>query len=112
MKTVKNIFAWLSCVTVLIFLTGCASPAGKSSEFVIQLSESGKITIEDKDVSLSRLCEHLKDIGLTPKTYISVEIPQNITQNTLRTISSTLASGGFRKIVFKKPRTSSAEISK
>jgi len=51
----------------------------------------------------------LKKDGIDPTTQVTIEIPTNAPPQALTAISRELASSGYRRILFSKPRKATAE---
>lgn len=89
---------------------GCASAQVlHSTEPHVRVSNEGLIYVGEKEIELSKLAERLKKDDIPPQTQITVEIPSNTPPATLSAIGRELASNGYRRFIFNKPRKVVAE---
>ncbi len=112
----KNRGTTLGChVLVLVFLSlmlccGCATAQMLSGgESHVRVTETGKIYVGEKEVKLSALAAELKKEKIKPQTQVTVEIPHNTPANALSAIGKELASNGYRRFIFTKPRKAVAD---
>lgn len=97
---------------VLLFISpGCVTqPDKKPNTFYVTVSTSGEITVRNQRVQLSSLAEKLKSTGAKASSPISVSITPDTTEQLMRAITKELRSGGFRRLVFTKPKKNVAFV--
>ncbi len=99
-------------LTLLLFATliGCASPrAATANDAQVRLTDDGRIYVGKTYTGLTKLTAQLKALGVKSETRIKVEIPHNTSSNAIIAIGRELASSGYPRFVFSKPRRASAE---
>ncbi len=94
---------------LVIPLTGCASPLSDSSQATVRLSKEGRIFVGDTYTGLRKMVKQLKADGVSKRTKITIEIPDNTSPKAMKSIAKTLSKGGYKRILFIKPRKVSAE---
>jgi len=107
----KRLFIHFSLLVLTVSFSGCASAQvlqGASAH--VRLAENGQLHVGNTDTTLSKLAAQLKKDGIGPRTQITIEIPPNTPPQTLTAISRELASNGYRRIIFSKPRKTVAEV--
>lgn len=95
------------CVLLLALATaGCGMTGNNLSNNTIHVSVSqgGDITVNGKTTELSQLAGKLKSLGATADTCIKVSVPKETPTSTMSEITRNLASAGFRKIIFTRPK--------
>ena len=106
-------------VIALVFIiacsgSGCATVMSSSGEGLdtikLTLTAAGTLLLDGKAVPPERLPARLKSQGATPDTAISIDIPADTPPVQLTSLTSRLATAGFRKIVFKRPRHAAASV--
>lgn len=100
----------IPCLILAITLgaSGCAttpSPATRDSGGVeLTLTSSGNILTGGKETDLDHLSRQLHRIGATLDTPITINIPTDTPLTSVSAITGRLASAGYRKILFKRPK--------
>jgi len=108
MKT--RIFMFLLATScVLLSSQGCATLGASNKEPTVRLSDEGRIYVGETYTGLTKLVSQLKADGIKPGSRITIEIPQNTSQNAITAISRELLSKGYRRSVFSKPLKATAE---
>jgi hypothetical protein len=89
---------------------GCASfSAGSGREAVrVVLLPGGAFRLEGRTVRLRDLPQGLRSLGANSGTSIIVSVPPQTPATTISRVTSELASFGFPRIVFMKPRRAKA----
>ncbi len=98
------------CVLVLMAaFSGCVSAQVlKPADDHVRLSTNGRIYVGKTETPVRKLAAQLKKDGIDPKMQVTIEIPPNTPPQALTVISRELASNGYRRIVFSKPRQATA----
>lgn len=97
---------------LIVSFFGCAStPASGTSETHVRLTDDGRIYVGNTYTGLSKLVSQLKRDGIEQQTRIMIEIPNNTAPSALSAIGRELASNGYRRFVFSKPRKAVAKKS-
>jgi len=76
----------------------------QDNAMTVHVSGEGRITLRGRDVQLKELATKLRKRGCTSKTTITVEIPADATVNFIQAMTKQLASGGFRRVIFARPK--------
>ncbi|MDD4870151.1 MAG: hypothetical protein PHR77_06290 [Kiritimatiellae bacterium] len=105
----QKLFIFYSIAGCLIFTMistqGCSASRNFPNNTVqVVVSIDQKITLEGQPVQIADLASKLKSIGATPNTIIRVLIHKNTSTEMMKDISRSLASGGYRKMVFTQPK--------
>jgi len=82
---------------------------GKKAEPTVRLSNEGRIYVGKRYTGLAKLAGELKAKGIKPETRIVIEVPHNTSPDALAAIAKELMRNGYRRYVFNKPRTTTAE---
>ncbi len=102
-----------SSIAVLFFflpLLGCVSAqASRIDEFDVRLTPDGRIYVGDTYTGLAKLAAQLKANGVKRETQITIQIPHNTSPDAISSIGRELASSGYRRFVFSKPRRAVVE---
>lgn len=106
-STIRIIFIF--SVFVLLFSNDTIAQLLSGNDAQIRLTEEGKIYVGEAYTGLSKMITQLKKDGIRPKEQITVEIPENTSPNAISAIGRELASNGFRRFVFSKPRKTVVE---
>ncbi len=100
----------LIVLVLMVSLGGCASAQVLNpADAHVRLSTNGRLYIGQVETPVKQLAAQLKKEGIGPKTQITIEIPPNTPPQALTVISRELASSGYRRILFSKPRKATAE---
>jgi biopolymer transport protein ExbD len=96
-------------LALAISVAGCATPpssAGKPTDeaIVLTLTQEGTLLLNGKATALEHLAKRLRAAGATAETSLTINIPAETPLSSLSTITSRLASAGYRKILFKRPK--------
>jgi len=97
-------------VFTLVFLSLALCCGGATAQMLsggeshVRLTEKGKLYMGENEVKLSALAAELKKDKIKPETQVTVEIPHNTPANALSAIGKELASNGYRRFIFTKPR--------
>ena len=105
-------FHFQFCCAGLLILTLCHGASAQilgDVEAQVRLSQDGRIYVGDTYTGLAKLSAQLKKNGFKTQEQITIEIPQNTSPNALSAIGQELASHGFRRFVFSKPRKTVVE---
>ncbi len=101
---------WLLLV-LLLLVAGCGIPKGKAPPRLdIRYISGNQVIVGDRSVPLAELPAALKAEGATSRTEIAVSVPADASQTAMAAIGSKLATAGFRRIVFMRPRHASASV--
>jgi len=93
-------------LTLITLLSGCAAPAQRIN---ITVGSDGIIHVDGDRIRLSRLAAEMRSRGATPATIIEVEIPDAVSGDLLQGVSQPLATAGYKRTIFKKPRRAESE---
>lgn len=107
MRIVSSIVAM---TLVASLLSGCGSTSRKVELVNVVLESPQSATVEGRPVRLDELSALLRNMGATPQTQIKISVPQEASTAALKQVSARLASGGFRRVVFAKPRRAAAGV--
>ncbi len=95
---------------VLLLNGGCASAQiNRSPSAMVHLREDGRFAVGDRTVPLQELAAQLKKNGVKSSVQITVEIPEDTSAAALSLIGRQLASNGYRRFIFNKPRKAVVE---
>lgn len=88
-----------------ILASGCGTPLPEIHNNTVKVHavSASRIRVAGSTIPLARLAPTLKSAGANASTAIIVSIPADATQGMQVSISSHLASNGYRKVVFTKP---------
>jgi hypothetical protein len=102
----------VTVVTLLglsLLMSGCASAqVFNLADAHVRLAEDGRLYVGKVETPAHKLAAQLKKQGIGPKTQITIEIPPNTPPQALTVISRELASNGYSRILFSKPRKATA----
>jgi hypothetical protein len=106
----RHCLALAVCVGVAGGLAGCGTPGGDGSldSVQVRVSPGGAVSVNGKTVALVHLTDRLASLGATPRTRITVMIPRDESASAIESIAGRLASAGYRKVVFTRPRRADA----
>ncbi len=91
---------------------GCASAqVSNAGAPHVRLTEDGRVYVGDHETGLRELAGRLKKNGVNPQIRITVGIPANTSPEALSAIGRELASNGYRRFIFSKPRKAVVEKS-
>lgn len=97
-------------LALMVSFSGCASAQVLSpADAHVRLSGNGRLYVGKVETPVKKLAAQLKKNGIGPRMQITVEIPPNTPPQALTVISRELASSGYRRILFCKPRKATAE---
>ncbi len=106
----KHVLTGSIILALTISFSGCASAQLlKPAEAHVRLSENGRLYVGDTETPVKKLATQLKKDGIDLKAQVTIEIPPNTPAAALTVISRELASSGYRRILFSKPRKATAE---
>lgn len=106
----KRMFTRSILLALMVAFSGCASAQVlKPADAHVRLSGNGKLYVGKVETPVKKLATQLKKDGIGPRTQIIIEIPPNTPPQALTVISRELASSGYRRILFSKPRKATAE---
>lgn len=97
-------------VTLVLLLAGaslsCRIGTGSigSERLRVTLSADGVITLRGRPVPLERLPAKLKSAGAGPQTSIDIAVAASTPQIRMAEITRVLASAGYSRIMFVRPR--------
>ena len=98
---------------VILLCAGCVAPNRDSNRtFELSLSPSGTCSFNRRVLRIDDLPRALKSAGAGKGSIIRVNIPDNIPTQTLRALTSRLASAGYSRVVFSKPRRAAVSVEK
>lgn len=99
----------LIALALMVSFSGCASAQVlKPADAHVRLSTNGRLYVGKIETPVKKLAAQLKKDGIGPKTQITIEIPPNTPPQALTVITRELASSGYRRILFSKPRKATA----
>ena len=70
----------------------------------MKLTASGLLQIENAATAIEKTPARLKHLGARPDTRITVLVPSETPPHTLAAITRALSAGGYRRVIFTKPR--------
>jgi len=74
----------------------------------VTVSDRGVVRLNNKPLLLKTLPEKLRSIGATPRTQIMVSVPSGASYRTIVDVTEALASSGYTRVVFTKPKQASS----
>jgi len=108
-------FFLLSHIVLLVcgcLLAGCRSPSSKGAEGrpPIELARDGSVLFHGKALEAKDLPRKLKSYGYETDAPVHIVVPAEMTPAALAHLSATLASSGFRHVIFVKARRVEAYV--
>jgi biopolymer transport protein ExbD len=108
---IGSLASWLRVLVLMVILAsagaiGCdptSEPAGDRAIQVTVLPE-GSLLVEGRKMTVRELPDRLKSMRIPSKTPIKVEVEENTPMATISEITRSLASAGYGKIVFTRPK--------
>ena len=98
----------------VLALTGCATTANSAAKqadtYELRLSPSGTLQFDGKETPVDHLVKQLRSAGATPDSSIVIDIPADTPLSRVTAITGQLASAGYRKIIFKRPRHTEVSV--
>lgn len=79
-------------------------PAPEVKPFNITLLDNGMFQVGDATVKLGQLTDKLKSLRIPANAPIRIALTGDAPETTLRAIGGKLASNGYRRFMFVKPR--------
>jgi biopolymer transport protein ExbD len=74
----------------------------------IRMTDEGRIYVGNTYTGLKGLVPHLKRKDFPPNTRITIEIPHNASDESIKRIGQTLATGHYFSMRFRKPRAATS----
>jgi len=106
-----RVVALLAAVTLIG--AACFAPgAGSLRSVELALASGDACTLNGRIVSFRDLPRALKAAGAGRRTVINVKIPSDVPAEALRSLTSRLASAGYSRVVFARPRRTAARAKK
>lgn len=101
-----------SVVVVCLLAALAAGCLTRSTSGVVDvvLDENKTLRVEGKPVAFDRLARAVRSAGATPETRIQVSLPADVQESDVRRIVRALATGGYPKVIFIKPRQAEAFV--
>lgn len=97
--------AVVMAIGVMATVSGCVStPAPETGEIHLTMTSVGTVLIDGKTVARSELPRLLKASGAEAGTPIVVAIPAKTPMTAVTALASQLASAGYRRVAFTRPR--------
>ena len=98
-----NMPFWTRAALLLapLWLTACASPR---TSLDIAVAPDGVVSLENERVAMRQLPKKLKSAGANRQTAVYVTVPEHASPELMREITETLATAGYARVVFTKPR--------
>jgi hypothetical protein len=97
--------AFLAAALAGASLSGCGTlGADRPGDVRIAVSPGGRITVMDSPVELSRLGARLESRGIGKQARILVSVPPGAGAVLMEEITRQLASAGYTRFVFVRPR--------
>ncbi len=96
---------------ILVFAStgGCVSTTPDRADGIhLTLTSVGTLMLDGKVVERSALPGALKSCGASPSTPIIVAIPANTSMKVVSALTSQLASAGYTRVAFTRPRHADA----
>jgi len=90
-------------------IAGCTTTA-KLNRVEIRLLPGNQVAMAGKVVPLASVPAALKRAGATPQTAIVVQAPATLPPAEFKRLSGILASRGFRKVMFTRPRKTDSAV--
>ncbi|MCE9614104.1 MAG: hypothetical protein K8T26_07490 [Lentisphaerae bacterium] len=87
----------------MLLAPACASPASGPSVIDVAVAPDGTVSVEGEPVTMQRLPKALKANGATRTTGIYVSVPDETSPEILRTLTETMATAGYPRVMFRKP---------
>lgn len=104
---------WGAMLICTLLLAGCATANKGGVESVdIAVSSTGFCTLNGRVVRFEELPRKVQDAGAGRRTVIRIAIPESTSAETIRMLSSRLASAGYSRLIFSKPKRADASIKK
>lgn len=97
------------CLLLASRLAGCLTP-GASGVVDVVLDENKTLRVQGKPVAYDRLARAVRAAGATRDTRIRVALPPDALETDIQRIARALATGGYPKVVFTKPRQPEAFV--
>ena len=109
----KAVLPFVMVVAIAATVVGCAtSAANRPKTVTIEVAPDGAVMLDGQKVLLNQLPRKLKRKGATRETGIVVNIPEQAHYTTLKSVTETLATAGYARVMFAKPRHASADVIK
>jgi hypothetical protein len=108
MKFIRKITVVL-VVIGFVFSSGCRTVSVDTGPTVV-MNNQGRIFVKGKYTGLKKMVKQLKEEGFPKKSTITVQIPENTSQNALKAISRELASNGYTHFLFMHARKPSVQL--
>ena len=109
MKRLSTSLFAVCFASVALLSQGCCSSRNFPNNTVqVVVSIDQKITLEGKPVDVKNLPSKLKSIGATPNIIVRILIHKNTSTEMMKEISRSLASGGYRRMIFTQPKQAEA----
>ena len=100
-----------TALALLLSLTGCTTMSrAEAPSGTVTLTESGRLYVGQTHTGLAGMARKLRTDGCTRQSRITVEIPHDTSPAVMQEISRHLASGGFHRFIFVKPRRAVSEV--
>ncbi len=107
---VNSTLTW-TAFALILSLTGCTTMSrAEAPPGTVTLMESGRVYVGQTHTGLAGMARQLKANGCTRQSRITIEIPQDTSPAVMQEISRHLATGGFHRIIFVKPRRAISEV--
>ena len=89
---------------------GCALPGSGTppAKINLRMTPTGELFVGEKPVLLEKLPQTLRAQGAAHATAVYIEVPDGVSPSDIRAITSTLATKGYSRLIFTKPRKTSA----
>jgi hypothetical protein len=88
---------------------GCMTPRGSTKRVYVYLQEDGTFLVRGKEVVRDRLPGHLKSLGATSRTWISLVAPVDTSPDTSKAILKEISRGGFPVVTAEGPKRVTVE---
>ena len=109
-------FTRLAFLLAVGTLSGCMSPTRATEttgdSITMSILPDGTVMLGDNAISRDRLVKSLRKAGATPETTLYVNIPAALPLQEVSALTKTLASSGYRRVFYKRPKHTEARVVK
>ncbi len=113
----NRLYPFSFALLVAVFtLSGCMSPSSSTDNqgdtLHLSVLPTGTIVYENQSIPRDRLVKTLRRAGATPETTIIVDIPTLMPMTEVSSLTKILASAGYRRVFYKRPKHAASGIVK
>ena len=99
-----------ACMLMIMSVIGCATSSNQLNYVNIEVNERGVVRVADTRIMLENLPKHLKTMGVTPQTRITISLPKEPPRSLVFDISKMLTVAGYYRYKFKSPWKTSSSV--